>query len=532
MKIRKIFVSMLAIATLASCSQDDNDVAIPEQTGDNAYLSVAINAAAPGTYAPTGPTNTNGTSEESKTDGGMIVVGFASDQSTVKGVYSFTKDASELGTIGGQGTAASAGDAFKVDKDIKYIFVILNPTDKIKGQVNTSMTSYAAMNQVITETVGNLTKSNEFLMTSAGEYSTTDTYKQEYGLIEVTPSLAATESASDIAAAKADAKTNAKTIKVDRVTAKVSLATFAGTVENGTAQIDGFRANTTNTKYLPYAKLVNYTIDGTTAGSAKYREDANFGAIASPAFMTEFNWLDNKDNVASATTPIDWLTPAKSEYVLENTMAASPVQNYNNTTKLTIKAQFAPTGVTLGDSWFRVGGIIKTFAELDADYSALVAGTIVDATYKTGLESFLDAVLGTTRTVGWTDEGKTTVVTLADLDAVANAGYLAAKATPKYIVEYFQKSVCYYDVNLMHDYNVQAKLLGRWGVVRNNFYTLNITKITKAGKPYIPDPTDPDITDPENPDPTDPDPDDETSAYLSVIIEVNPWTAWTQETEL
>ena len=69
-------------------------------------------------------------------------------------------------------------------------------------------------------------------------------------------------------------------------------------------------------------------------------------------------------------------------------------------------------------------------------------------------------------------------------------------------------------------------------MVRNNWYTLAVNKISKPGKPYIPDPTDPDITDPTNPDPENPTPDDQDQAFISVSITVNNWTTWNQGVDL
>ena len=68
--------------------------------------------------------------------------------------------------------------------------------------------------------------------------------------------------------------------------------------------------------------------------------------------------------------------------------------------------------------------------------------------------------------------------------------------------------------------------LGRYGVVRNNWYHLDLQSVSGPGTPWIPDPSDPD-----NPTPPDTD-DDEADAYLSVKITINPWTYWTQGVDL
>lgn len=80
-------------------------------------------------------------------------------------------------------------------------------------------------------------------------------------------------------------------------------------------------------------------------------------------------------------------------------------------------------------------------------------------------------------------------------------------------MRYYHESVCYYDVLIRHDQNVIEKMaLGRYGVVRNNWYHLDLQSVSGPGTPWIPDPSDPDPTNPTPPG-TD---DDESDAYLSV----------------
>lgn len=59
--------------------------------------------------------------------------------------------------------------------------------------------------------------------------------------------------------------------------------------------------------------------------------------------------------------------------------------------------------------------------------------------------------------------------------------------------------------------------LGRYGLLRNNWYQLQVTGIKQIGKPVPGDPKDP--NDPWNPDT----PDDEVENYISVKIHITPW---------
>lgn len=535
MKLKSIFLSMFALAALASCSNDDeivNGPSVPEE-GAGAYLSVAINMPSSMGTRATAPIPDAGPGSEAGTDG----TGGTKDENKVEKVYLLTYKngirvgelrpltVAELGTIGRNGTTAAAGEAIKVDKEINEVFVVINPSAKTLSAI-TLDANKSALTTAIEEGV------NELMLEDTGFMMTSDS-----GFVAVTPVVATAETTAGIQAAQQKAKESPIKIGVDRAVAKTKLATFTGTVSNGFASVDGWKLNTTNTKYFPYAELVPYTKGGVAVVDAKYRKDPNFTGLAMNADGTgaakEFNWLHNytmvDDTKDKTELPIVWNSVATDiEYCLENTMAAGKDnQNYNNTTKMIIKAKFAPTGVTLGNSWFRVGGVVLTFDELNASYAK--ASTADQAKYS----EFLDKLLTGARTKGWKGEGKTDVVKLVDLDNVKNGGYLAATVTKgNYLIEYFQKSVCYYDVNLKHDNRVEPFLLGRWGVVRNNAYTVTINKISQPGLPYVPDPTDPDIVDPSNPKPDTPTPDDNESAFIAVSITVNNWTTWSQGVDL
>lgn len=532
MKFKSILISMLAVAALASCSKEEAGTTTPDNPdmkGRKAYLSVSIKLPkVAGTYAGT-PGSDHGTVDE-RLIKKVLVVGFDASNNKV-GVYDL--NAAEQGTIGSNGTTAVHGDAFQVSDELAKIFVVINPTSTLATQITTA-TTYTAMNQAITESVDLMTDASSggtgFMMTSAGVAN------GDHGLKAVTPSIAASESAGDITAAKTAAEGSPADVNVDRAMAKVTLS--IGTtatpvvVENGTIMNGAiaWALSATNKQYYPYAELAaGYT------GQGKYREDPNFVGST----MADLDWVENSSltiNTIGSPLITDWHLPAvtgdpRSFYALENTMEAA-TQTYGNTTKALIALRYTPTvtpAITPGDSWFRVNGVIKTLAQLDADYTAAKAASPQNTSLMAGYEAFLDAVLGTSRTIGWTDEAKGSVVAIADLDAIANGGYKAAKATT-HMIEYFQKSVCFYSVDINHDEDLPGFTLGRWGIVRNNSYTITVTKISKPGLPYTPDPTDPDITDPENPAPTDP--SDEQSAFISVSITVNPWTTWNQNVEL
>ena len=66
--------------------------------------------------------------------------------------------------------------------------------------------------------------------------------------------------------------------------------------------------------------------------------------------------------------------------------------------------------------------------------------------------------------------------------------------------------------------NQAANYLGRYGVLRNNWYTINVEGIKKIGSQVVPEVTG--------------DPDDELADYISVKINVLSWAKRTQSTIL
>ena len=70
--------------------------------------------------------------------------------------------------------------------------------------------------------------------------------------------------------------------------------------------------------------------------------------------------------------------------------------------------------------------------------------------------------------------------------------------------------------------------LGRYGVVRNTSYTVNINSISGLGQP-ITDPTEPTNPDPE---PEKPTPDDDMESAISAQINILPWAVRTQDVDL
>lgn len=424
-------------------------------------------------------------------------------------------------TIGNGSTSATASDAQAVPAATKKIFVVINPY--IAGWDLSSATgkTWTEINTLLDNAViGNVATADNFMMAGAGDLV-------KGPLTDVSPVKPANNTEEAINAAKDAAKAAAVELKIDRLAAKVSLSlNDAGvTVPSGASfTFQGWDLNITNKSVRLYTELVNYTGGTSSAVKAVYRKDKNYEIAEQPTgadnMKTAFNYLTNgADTDATGMSAVD-KTAGAALYCLENTMAAA-AQKLGYTTKAVVKAKYTPAGITADASYFFWNGHFFTLDGLQAEYLKHADGSGL----KIDLPEFLHKAKVMADDVFKGDQaGKdAAVATLTAADFSAVTGIVGRYCA----VRYYHESVCYYDVLIRHDQNVTDKMaLGRYGVVRNNWYGLQINSVTGPGTPWIPDPTDPE-------DPTKPDTDnDEDDYYLSVKITINPWTFWSQGVEL
>ncbi|MFT0360259.1 Mfa1 family fimbria major subunit [Bacteroides thetaiotaomicron] len=314
--------------------------------------------------------------------------------------------------------------------------------------------------------------------------------------------------------------------------AKVTLQEKTGgaTVDNGASCTFGdWALNITNKSMYPYSEIVipaGASVDASNV-PADYRIDPNYELA--DFNVSKFNYL----KVASdGTLPADFSAMTDSKYCLENTMNAV-AQTQAQTTAAVVSAVYTPNSFDKGKSWFRLLGVTyKTLIDLQTVYNAAKAAATPDA-LQTQIITLCDQFY-TRMKAAATNQSKTfsaanfASITIAELDAIENGGEYSKPAAGQTVgVEYFKKGVCYYNILIRHDSNITGNMaLGKYGVVRNNWYTITINSVSQPGSPWLPDNTDP--TDPKEPG----EDDDPKDAYLAVTITVNPWTTWSQGVEL
>lgn len=514
MKTRILIFTALATALMAGCSKENGESPNPpEDMTGKAFLSLSLTSNTPAQVRAATNEEKPGSEDESAVTAVTVLL-FDEMNNCLK-----TVTASGL-TIGNGGTTASASDALEVPAATKKIFAVINPyvdwnissaAGKTWTEINTLLADAA---------IDNVATAKNFMMASAGDLA-------NGALTGVTPVKPADNTQEAIDAAKTSAKANAVELKIDRLAAKVTVSVNGAgvtTPTNAHFEFQGWNLNITNKSVRLYTDLVSYPNATTSGAQGVYRKDNNYTVAEQPStadgMKAAFNYLTNGTGTdASGLSAVDKAAGADL-YCLENTMAAD-AQKLGYTTKAVVKAKYAPDGFSLGDSYFFWNGAFFTLDGIKAAYLTHAEGTGLRA----DLPKFLlKAGIMTQSVFDGNLTGKDAAVAgLTSASFTATSGIVGRYCA----VRYYHQSVCYYDVLIRHDQNVTDKMaLGKYGVVRNNWYGLQINSVSNPGTPWIPDPTDPD-------DPTKPDtPDDEDDFYLSVKITVNPWTYWSQGVDL
>ena len=526
MKTRSFLLSTLAVFIFAGCSSEDaREGNIPGGELDGkAYLSLSLQSHT-ATSRAANVEEKPGSSGESKAKAVKVLLFDEDDVCLDVADFDGLTVGNSGGESGGTGTPeAVASDAKLVPEKTKKVFVVINPytdgwdltSETVKGK------PWSAINTAIEAAIANIAANENFMMASAGEGAGIEGALTG---VKVHKPTAYTSEAID--QAKTDAQNSPTEISVDRLSAKVELAVkdpFSTKPDGAKFTFGGWELSVTNKSVKLYSELITY--DNATTG-AVYRRDKNYLKSEQPDISDNSTMETNMDaafnylkNIDSDTDPIPEIKRDKgtSCYCLENTMDAN-AQQLGFTTKVVVKATYTPNGLTPNSSYFSWKGNYYTLDQLKEEYTKTGSG---------GLKTDLPIFLKKAKLVAEDAEQSAIDDFITNLQAsglTAKTGIIGRFCA----VRYYHESVCYYDVLIRHDQNVTDKMaLGRYGVVRNNWYHLDLQSVSGPGTPWIPDPSDPDPTNPTPPG-TD---DDEADAYLSVKITINPWTYWTQGVDL
>lgn len=490
-------LALVAVLLFASCKNDKNQ---PKNEAGDAYVSFTFNLPQGGTRAGVDGKNAgdfyDGTADEQAIKTVRVVL-FDPSSEVVKYAFDYnitaTGGAAATGEIAGTATAAKfTTKAKKVETQDYKMLAILNGTADVLAA--TAEGKYLKDAQaVLTSDVKTLSGDGKAIMMS-----------NDRGLVDV-KSTSMKEKDTEAEAAPV-------TVNVDRILAKVFVG---GTPEckNGKLTNIKWQLNTTNTKtfiYRQFGKIAATDFPDETATDAstrfnRYAKDPNYSGAFNAA---DFNYLEGTPEITGTFGYDD----ANGQYCLENTMDAAS-QKVQQTTSFILSGTWTPEnhdGITFteGETWYDWKGWSFTKAKM-AEYKTILDDNTNTKPEINGTPNGFKAALKAAITAGLAVNPQGDVTT--------------ASGTFGEIVAY-KGGVCYYQTNLIRHFNdtLSGKEMGygRYGVVRNNIYKINIKEIKHVGTPTV------------TPDKDNPRNDDPSMSYISFDINVNPWIVRTQDISL
>lgn len=547
MKKVKLFSFALAALMLGACSSEDGidnggqGTVLP---GEKGYISLAINL-------PTTPStraNDNfddGFEAEYKVNDATLLIFNGIDEASA--VFSGAYDLGSMTptSVGGNITAS-----YNVTKEITkpgsgnvYALVVVNKGTvltndgewKLKGESLTGKTFdyFRTTAQTLTASeLASVTSDAEgsFFMTNAPLYTNPGGVTNPNGGNVVTLTEINTE---NIYSTQAEAEDNpAASIYVERAVAKVTV-TNSNTGSAGsslTYAITGWTLDVTNTKSYIVRNVKDadwWSYKATTSNDYRFVGSA---AVAAGLYRTYWAYDPNYTSLVEddftkleGTIPASLTEVGKNAYCLENTFNVANM-NQNQTTRVIVAAKLTMAGAEESGDFYILNNDKNTIftkenavKAIKAEYLAnpAVVAALQDPT--TGLsegKSIGEADLTVNFDNKETTGGDLTVteITISDdragdfkggdipavLKADGNNDIIAAVNAGKK-VSYYKGGIAYYPVLIRHfddsqtpwdnaEYNNNENdYLGRYGVLRNNWYNIDVTAIKTIGSADVPD---------------------------------------------
>lgn len=560
MKTLKFLSLAFAAVAFAACSSND-EVADQSSTLENGG-SVAFKIALPTTSGTRAANFNDGASNEYAVDKATIVLYDANKKCV--GVQNFVASDLQFATVGTNTDAITSVSAVvnvpAKATEPKYALAILNTPDNVT--LPKEGDDFSAFNASLTST--NIAKdaAGNFMMTNSTFETSTSTVQDLQPINGVS-----------ISKNKSVISTTPTEIYVERVQAKVQLtmdlageATYASNVttdankmptitfKNGDKLIvTGWDLTATNKSYYP-VKKINTAWDGADYQMKNMWNDAN---DYRSYWAEDANYDNNKDtkgmidgsfNYSSFNDMKSDLNTGNTKYCLENTFD-NENQNMNQTTAVIIAGTYLLNGATAAADIYRIAGTNYSAENAKAYIISRMVAANSTTPYSDATKLVIN-VSSTTNRFTFVYDGT---------DITSDVRTVFGKTTFRYYplgkcfyavqIKHFGDDIKLYDGNDYYVFNGHSGInsidkLGRYGVVRNNWYSININTIAGIGssiptdptQPVNPDPKYPDPTDPTNPDdPTDPNtptPDDTESYYISAQINILPWAVRTQNADL
>lgn len=371
-------------------------------------------------------------------------------------------------------------------------------------------------------------------------------------------------------ATKQKAETNAATtIHVERGLAKVTVASFpkylspTGTIYNSDkVEITAWNLDVTNKSTFPIHKTTGLNSPFTTIWSASTDPAPSTGRFVDaansafkrvhwgvdPNYSTDLDETARKNafNILAPNAEING-TAKEPQYCLENTFDIKHMLQ-GQTTRVVFKATYKPDGITEGKTFYKIGNSTDLWSEENLKKQIkTVALNVMGITkaeeqvkYDVDLSkgSNISGVAGhqhlvKAENITYSGEATSSKVNSAAITAINEKLGLSDAAG----ISTYLNGEAYYIARIKHfgddltpwsegdktygdnDETQNNKYLGRYGVLRNNWYELTVNSVSGPGTPDVPT-IKPDV------------PDDESYRYISVSVKILSWAKRSQSVDL
>lgn len=444
-------------------------------------------------------------------------------------------------------------------------------SNKFTGTLE-NLNATAALQNVDLTKIANTTNEGSFFMTNAPiANNPTFVTGSEPSNFKVT-----TLTELDIFKSENEAEGAPNDIYVERAVAKVTVKVASN---DGSLTIDrdevpaydgakvtfqGWKLQTTNKKYYPVRKVEDTSINdwndwkgyfnsNVTGGSNRFFGTATGGVPYRTYWGIDLNYTTIETNNISdnftvfTTEPASWKSLGNKttdsymgdlvEYCAENMTQATSMQD-NQLTSVVLKAKFELPNNTENDNLFMLNNTSAIYTEaqflLRATAAVNASTDKLDENEKIELKSNLTSGITITNVTNLQNLLQITggTDTPTDLSETQAQAILTDAGSN---IKYYKEGVMYYYTSVIEHFGdeltplgsttigtaanyTDANHLGRFGVVRNNWYELNIESVSGPGEPSIPEVP---VT-----------PPDLTNSYINARINVLSWAKRSQSVDL
>lgn len=552
--VKNLFGMAVMATALVGCSSNDN--LAPDgkdnvgKTGE-AYASFTINLpTTSGTRATDGePSFAEGTAAEYEVKNGTILI---FDASTDKFVTS-----AELGTMNPWTDVKTNGVTTSAIATVKLSNVTVGGNYNALVLLNNDVDVATKKVTLPTTTETYATWSKAFDKVNADKYASTDgIFMANAPMYSATSEPTTLVKINHVCASPEEAQAKAATVVyVERGLAKVTMEDFtaggysidAGTYEGGNVEIKAWQLDVTNKSTFPV-----HQTGGLKDSWAEIWSTPRFYDGVNKSFKRVYWGVDPNYNNAkyqvltNCNDAFNMITKDKvvgeagnahPQYCLENTFDLDNMKQ-GQTTRVVFKAVFTPKDFTTGQTFYKIGNNTAIWnATKLAEQIRTVALTVMgitdadeQANYKVKLDAStnnISATAGlhkiTVDNIEYTGTGTSLVA--ANIDKINEKLGLTETGISTYL-----NGEAYYIARIKHfneltpwkagqAYDTNAAFLGRYGVLRNNWYDLSVTSISGLGYPDVPE-VKPTL------------PDDENDQYVNVEVKILSWAKRSQQIKL